>query len=240
MVFIFAALAFASILLGGLFALKFKDKLHLILGFSAGAVVGVAIFELLPEAIELSKGYIDTHTTTLLIALGFIVFMILDRTIFLHGHCEDENCASKERKGYSGALAFAVHSFFDGLGIGLAFKISPEVGLIVAIAVLAHGFSDGINTVNYILKNKGKSKMALKWLVVDAISPALGVIAAFLFTVSENILGLILSIFCGFFLYVGASDLVPESHHRHPKRLTTIMTILGMLVIFLATRLAGH
>ena len=128
---------------------------------------------------------------------------------------------------------------FDGLGIGLAFKVSPAVGWIVAVAVLAHDFSDGINTVNMILKSKNNKREAYKWLTLDALAPALGVVATLFFTVPEAKLGLILALFTGLFLYIGASDLVPESHHRHPTIWTTLTTVMGMAVIYLVIHFAG-
>lgn len=242
MVIVFAIATFFATLLGGLFALKFKDKLHIILGFSAGAVVGVALFDLIPESIELATGRYSVSTVSSLIAVGFVLFMILDRVVAIHSHRDHEDGSDhpeSTKTGLPGAIALAIHSFLDGFGIGLAFHVSPAVGLVVAVAVLAHDFSDGINTVNYILKNRGKSKTAFLWLIIDAVAPILGVAATFFVSVSENILGLILAIFCGFFLFIGASDLVPESHHRHPRFLTTLMTILGMAVIYVAVRLAG-
>lgn len=239
MVFIFAIATFVSTLLGGLFALKFRDKLHLILGFSAGAVVGVALFELAPESVELATKSFSISATTSLIAIGFIIFLVLDRLLSFHAHADEAQCENKKHHSYHGAVTLAIHSFLDGLGIGLAFKVSSSVGLVVALAVLAHDFSDGINTVNYILKNKGESKSAFRWLIVDAIAPVIGILSTFFFSVSESTLGLILAVFCGFFLYIGASDLIPESHHRHPQKLTTLMTVIGMLVILLATKLAG-
>ena len=89
-----------------------------------------------------------------------------------------------------------------------------------------------------IIKNKGKRRVALKWLVADSLSPAVGVAVAYFITVSGSTLGLILSVFVGLFLYISASDLIPESHHRHPTVWTTGSTIVGMLVIFIATYFA--
>ena len=71
-------------LLGGTFALRFKDRLHLILGFSAGAVIGVAFFDLIPEAIELAGKHLRVSQVTSLVAVGFVLFMILDRMVILH------------------------------------------------------------------------------------------------------------------------------------------------------------
>ncbi|MFA6422351.1 MAG: ZIP family metal transporter [Candidatus Buchananbacteria bacterium] len=223
--------------LGGLFALKFKDKLHLVLGFSAGALLGVAFFDLLPEAIELASGKFDVPVITAIIALGFVIYLFLDRLINIH--CHDGNCANSKHRGRFGAASLSVHSFLDGMAIGLAFQVSASIGLIVAVAVLAHDFSDGINTVGLILKNNGKSKSAIFWLIIDAIAPALGIIATMFFTLPAEMLGVFLAVFCGFFLYIGASDLLPESHHSHPTFWTTFCTIIGMAVLYGVVRLAG-
>ncbi len=234
---LFSILAFTSTLLGGLFALKFKDKLHLILGFSAGAVIGVAFFDLIPEAIDLGSKFYAISTITSMVAAGFIGYMVLDRFVVLHGH--DEEGEHHHTRGKLGAGSLSIHSFLDGVAIGLAFQVSAVVGSIVTVAVLVHDFSDGINTVSYILKEGEENKNAFRWLLVDAIAPVLGAVSTLFFTLPENILGVVLAIFSGFFLYIGASDLLPESHHNHPKALTTIMTMVGVLVLFVAIRIVN-
>ncbi len=236
---------FASTLLGGLFALKFKDKLHLILGFSAGAIIGVAFFDLLPESISLGSGRYDVAAITSITALGFVAYTILDRFVFFHSHSNDEHDHGEEiknhvtRRGILGAGSLSTHSFLDGAAIGLAFQVSAMVGAIVAVAVLVHDFSDGINTVNLVLKNYGTKNQAFRWLLADAIAPVLGVISTLFFTVPESVLGIILAVFAGFFLYIGASDLLPESHHSHPTAWTTFATVIGVTVLYGAIRLAG-
>lgn len=233
----FAALV--ATLLGGSFALKYQDKLHLILGFSAGAVLGVALFDLLPESLHLASKDYAAPTVTLFVAVGFFAFMFLNRVVLLHPEHEEHAGHGHHRRGTLGAASLSLHSFLDGVGIGLAFKVSTTVGAIVAAAVLAHDFSDGINTVSVILKNRGKGIRALKWLLLDASAPVLGVASTYLFTLTDAQLGIVLSVFCGFFLYIGASDLLPESHHRHPKILTGFMNILGATVIWLAIHFAA-
>lgn len=236
MIFVIAAATFCATLLGGIFALRFKDKLHLVLGFSAGAVIGVAFFDLLPEAIALGSGYFDTTLITSVVAFAFVVYLFLDRFVILHAHADEEGHGER---GVLGAGTLSFHSFLDGIGIGFAFQVSPAVGLVVAAAVLTHDFSDGINTVNLILKNGGSKRSAFRWLLADAIAPVAGVVSTlFFFSLPEAYLGLILASFCGFFLYMGASDLLPESHHRHPTIWTTAMTALGIAVIYLVVSLA--
>jgi ZIP family zinc transporter len=237
--------AFGATLLGGGFALRYRDQLHLILGFSSGAVLGVALFDLLPEAIDLTSPRYSTQTVALLIAGGFFAFMFLSRVLLLHPEGSEDDDAHGHAHGHAhgagalGAASLSLHSFLDGVGIGLAFKVSPAVGAIVAAAVLALDFSDGINTVTMILRNRGHGILAFRWLLADAIAPLLGVGVTFFFTLSDVTLGLVLAVFCGFFVYLGASDLLPESHHRHPKLLTGVMNIAGAATIWLIVRLAS-
>lgn len=233
-IILIALAAFAATLLGGLFAIKWSDKLHVILGFSAGALVGVALFDLLPEAIDIGRESWGVETMMAVIALGFIVYMVLDRTLFMHCH-EDGHT----HKGQFGAGSLSFHSFLDGVAIGIAFHVSTAVGAVVAAAVLAHDFSDGINTVSMIIRHGGDRRQAFRWLMVDALAPVAGVLSTFLFAIPGSYVGLILAVFCGFFLYIGASDLLPESHHNHPTNMTTFATILGIAVIFAAVHFAG-
>jgi len=227
-------------MLGGTLALRLRDRLHLILGFSAGAVVAVAFFDLMPEALTLGQNTYATFTILSFVALGFFLYLFLDRVILLHGHAHEggENHET-EARGSVRAGSLSIHSFLDGVGIGLAFQVSAAVGLVVAAAVLVHDFSDGINTISVVVRHGGERVRALRWLLVDAIAPVLGVLVTLFFTVSEDSLGLLLALFAGFFLYIGASDLIPESHHQHPRFLTTAMTILGALVLYIAIHFAG-
>ncbi len=242
MVILIALATFVSTLVGGLFALRFKDKLHLVLGFSAGAVIGVAFFDLLPEAIELGEKFHTPQFTLTVTAVGFLFYLVLDRLIFFHGHDDSHAHAEphgKSQRGILGAGSLSVHSFLDGVAIGLAFQVSAAIGAIVTVAVLVHDFSDGINTVNLILKNDGDRRSAFRWLLLDALAPVLGAFSTLFFTLPERSLGLILALFSGFFLYIGASDLVPESHHTHPRVVTTVMTLLGAATLYVAIQFAG-
>lgn len=230
--------AFFSTLFGGLFALRLKDKLHLILGFSAGAVIGVAFFDLMPEALDLGSKLYSIPTVVATVALGFLLYLCLDRLILMHGR-SDEEAYHDIHRGAAGAGTLSLHSLLDGIGIGLAFHVSAAVGVVVALAVLTHDFSDGINTVNFVLKNNGERRRARIWLLVDAVAPVVGILVTLFISISEERLGLLLALFSGFFLYIGASDLVPESHHQHPTFWTTAMTVLGAAVLYGIIRLAS-
>lgn len=234
MIFIFTVITFFSTLAGGLFALRFRDKLHMILGFTAGAVIAVSFFDLLPESLSLGSKFYSSHLITAVIAIGFLFYMVLDRMALLHFHSGE---TKMKGKGNLAAGSLSVHSFFDGIAIGLAFQISHSVGIFVAVAVIAHDFSDGLNTVSIVLRNKGNTKDAFKWLLADSIAPVLGVVSTLFFQLPENAFSLVLAVLCGFFFYIGASDLLPESQHEHPSLWTTITTLVGVGVIYFALQL---
>jgi zinc transporter ZupT len=227
-----AAAAFFSTLCGGLLALRLRDKLHLILGFSAGAVIGVAFFDLLPEAINFGEQFHPPATVLAWTALGFLFYLVMDRIMLFHGDAAP--------RGRFAAGVLCIHSLLDGIAIGLAFQASHQVGIVVAIAVLTHDFSDGINTMNIVLKNGGDRRQAFRWLLVDAIAPVAGVASTRFFTLPGSAFGTALALFAGFFLYIGASDLIPESYHAHPKFLTTAMTLVGAAVLYAAIALIGQ
>jgi ZIP family zinc transporter len=229
---------FIATLLGGLFALHQQDRLHLILGFSAGALIGVAFFDLVPEALDLASATLGVRFIGVTIAVGFVAYMLLDRTIAPHG---DKGPRTEKlwQRGALGAGSLSAHSFLDGVALGLAFKVSAAVGAIVSAAVLAHDFSDGINTVGIIFRNKGDNRSAFGWLLVDAAAPVAGAASTVFLHVGQEALGVCLALFAGAFLYIGAGDLLPESYHDHPTTATTAMTVVGLLVIYLAVRLAN-
>jgi ZIP family zinc transporter len=226
-----AVAAFATTLAGGLLALKLRDRLHLILGFSAGAVIGVAFFDLLPEAITVGMSHHPPSVILAWSALGFLFYLTLDRLVSFHGD-------AAHRGGFA-ASVLCFHSILDGVAIGLAFQTSASVGSVVAIAVLTHDFSDGINTMNMVLKSRGSRTVAFRWLMLDAVAPVIGIASTRFFMLPGAGFGVALALFGGFFLYIGASDLIPESYHVHPKFLTTAMTLVGAAVLYFAITLIG-
>lgn len=233
-----AATTFVSTIGGGLFALHHKDRLHRILGYAAGVLLGVVAFDLLPEIFELVHD-LDMSATAPMITLvaGFLAFHIIEKSILLHHSQEEEYGAHKHPKvGIASALALIGHSFLDGVGIGLGFQVNNTVGIAVAIAVIAHDFTDGLNTVSLMLLNKNSPRRAVAFLILDAVAPAFGALSTLLFHISDGGLVLYLGFFAGFLLYIGASEILPEAHSKHSSYTTIALTVLGAAFMFAVTR----
>ena len=210
--------------------LRFHRQIPMVLGLSAGAVIGVALFDLIPEALQLARAQADQDTILAVTGAGFCGYMILERSL---------RAAAESRRGALGPASLTLHSLLDGLGVGLAFQVGPAVGLVVAAAVLAHDFADGVNTVTLSLSGGGGSRRARGWLAADAAAPLVGIGLTRLFRVEPGPLGLAIALFAGFFLYIGASELTPASHRALPRLWTSLATFAGMAVIWIVVRLAG-
>ena len=229
---------FLSTLLGGLFSIKNKERLHHIMGFTAGVLIGVVFFDIFPEIINLIKeNNFDTTSVMIAIVIGFLSFHILEKTILINHSHEDEYAVHKHpHVGVASAFALIAHSFMDGMGIGLAFQVNTTAGLLVAMAVIAHDFTDGMNTVTLLLTNQNSEKKAKGFLFLDAVAPVLGAFSTFFFHVPELFLILYLGFFAGFLLYIGASDILPEAHSKDSSFRTIGLTIVGMALIFIVSR----
>jgi len=222
-----------STLFGGFIIIKFKKHLPYFFAFAAGSIIAVAFLDILPESLELGKDAgVSVRTIMLIIISSFFIYSLIERFFATHHLEEGEH---SHIMGPIGAGSLVIHSFLDGAAIGIAFQVSVSVGLIVALAVILHDMTDGINTVVVMLKNKQSLKRATGFLFMDAIAPVLGIILASLITIPERFLVYILAFFVGEFIYIGASTLLPETHHHSKK--TVIAIALGMLLIALLTSL---
>lgn len=234
----FSIATFFSTFLGGLFTVKFKDKLHFIMGFTAGVLLGVVAFDIFPEIIsQVKENNFQAIEPMMALVLGFLLFHTLEKVIVIHHAHENEYADHKHPQvGMLSAFALAGHSFMDGVGIGLGFQVNATVGLLVAIAVISHDFTDGMNTVTLMLANHNSDKKSKRFLLLDAAAPVLGAFSTLFFTVSSRFLLWYLGFFAGFLLYIGVSDILPEAHSKHSSLGLIGLTVLGTALIFLITR----
>jgi zinc transporter, ZIP family len=231
---ILASVTLTSTGVGGMTAFRFRDRLHVLLGFSSGAVIGVALFDLIPEIFELDGGS-SLHMP--LAAAGFLVFLALERYTAIHRtHEHLPTAISYEQElGVLTAGGLCLHSFLDGVAIGLGFQTSTKLGFLISFGIIAHDVSDGLNTVTVVLAHGNPRRRAGYWLTVDMLAPVLGAATTLLVNLN-GLLPWVLAFFAGSFLYIGASNLLPEAK-EHDSPLVGVATASGMLAIFLTTRM---
>ncbi len=227
---------FLSTLGGGVVALRARDRLHLILGFSAGVLLGVVSFDLLPEVFSyIQRGHHDPAVVMIAFAGGFLTLHLLERAVLMHGAHEGEYARHRHPAvGMVSAAALVFHSFLDGVAIGVGFQTGRATGVVVALAVIAHDFCDGLNTVSVLRIHDGRPARAKVMLALDALAPVAGAAIATFIAFPTGALGGYLAFFAGFLLYIATSDILPEAHAQHPSRLTLAATLAGTAAIWLA------
>jgi zinc transporter ZupT len=110
---------------------------------------------------------------------------------------------------------------------------------VIAVVVVVHRFSDGIGIVSLLLASRSSRQAAYQWVAVVAIAPVLGVVLGLVIPVADQILGAMLALFAGFFLYIGAAELLPEAHRSDQSPRVVLATLAGVVAIYLFSVWAG-
>jgi ZIP family zinc transporter len=232
-----AALTAIATTAGGYLAIRAKDRLHLVLGLSAGLLLGLVAFDLLPEVFELgSSELLGAPAVSVALIAGFLLLHFYEQLFGSHepaesdyGHDHDH---SSNIAGAFGAVAMGGHVFLDGLALGVAFKVSTDLGIAVFIALLVHAFSDGLNTVSFLIKNGSWGKKGIWLLGVDAIARISGAALGTSLAISDNFVGIYLAVFAGIVIYLATSHILPEAHSRHKSRYTILATLVGVGIMW--------
>jgi ZIP family zinc transporter len=124
------------------------------------------------------------------------------------------------------------HVFLDGVALGVAFSVSNKLGVAVFIALLVHAFSDGLDTVSFLIKSGSWGKKGFWLLGVDAIARISGAAIGASFAVNDNFVGLYLALFAGIVIYLATAHILPEAHSRHSSRYTILATISGVAIMW--------
>lgn len=234
---ILAAATAVATATGGAIALRARDRLHLVLGLSAGLLLGLVAFDLLPEVFELSStNFLGAPAVSVAIVGGFLLLHVYERFFGSHEPAESDyghdHKHSANVAGGLGAVAMGGHVFLDGLALAVAFKVSNQLGIAVFIALLVHAFSDGLNTVSLLIKSGHWSKNA-KWLIsVDTVARISGATLGSTISLSENFIALYLAAFAGIIIYLATSHILPEAHAKHSSRLTLVATAIGVIAMW--------
>lgn len=226
---VWALLAFAMTLAGGAFAFRYQKSLHAIMAFSAGLLVGVVFLDLLPEITEISHGAaVDMRTLMVVLICGFLAIFLLEKLTIIHSEKTHGAPGHHHAVGMAGAIGLSFHSFLDGLAIGVGFQAGTKIGIVVLLAVIAHDFADGLNTVTFMLATRNSRWRTITLLIVDALAPVAGALLANTLRIEPWVIGYQLAFFAGFLLYLGASDLLPQVHER-PRFPLIFSTIAGLM-----------
>lgn len=213
---------------------------HLLASFAAGALLGAAFFDLLPEAMREGE---KTNTDILLWALvAFLFFFLLER--FIHwSHHHGHKHVRKEAKPTVPLIVIgdSIHNFVDGVAIASTFLVSIPLGIVTSIAVGAHEIPQEIGDFG-ILLNKGVKRWKVFWInLLSASTSIVGVLIAYFIGESlKEIVPVFLALTAGFFIYIAAADLIPEIHQENRRGFAfyeSSMLIAGVIVIYIAISL---
>ena len=239
---ILSFVTFLATLLGGYVAARNRRRFGIIAAFSAGVLIAVPLFQLLPASLTLTTDlHIPSQNVLYMTGLGFIFLYMLERLLSVKKVRSGDSWKYVRHStgGVYGASELVLHSFVDGFAIGIGFRFDFQIGIIVALAVIFHDFPDGMNVVTVMLNSGNSLKSSLRMLLLDAITPVLGATASLLITLLDQYLVYLLPFFAGGFLYLGASDLLPEAHEETSPAIAFAVSLVGFLVIFIASRFVG-
>lgn len=209
---------------------KISDrKMIYLVSFSAGILFALALIHLMPEAIELNSEYAFYASIA-----AFVAFYLLEQQIMMHS-CSEKKCSHHhvdKSKGLVGLWGILLHSLIDGALIGIGFEVNFTLGLVTALAVLVHKIPDGLSVSTIMLHGGFTKKEALRNSSFVALATPLGATIAYflLQEINESAVGLALGFSAGTFLYISASDLIPETH-KNVNWLNGFFVILGILLI---------
>lgn len=240
--FAVSAAAFISAFLGGFLALRAVRYVGMIIAIGAGIRIGAAFFDLIPEAVSLLDGNLDQ--VMLATAFGFLAFYVVEKLTTVHvGHEAaaelDHGDAAHRHVGVIGASGMSIHSFLDGVALATGLVVGGGLGLVIAVVVVIHRFSDGISVVSLLMASRTPREQAYRWVAIVALAPVLGVLLGLVVTIPDQTVGVLLAVFAGFFLYVGAAELLPEAHRSDRSRWVVVGTLGGVVAIYLFSRWAG-
>lgn len=237
-VLLLTVLAAVAALLGGYTAIHNRNRLHIAISLTAGLVLGLVAFDLLPEIFEgVQSANLNPVWPMVLFAGGFLLFHAIEKIILVHNESEDEYKPHTHPKlGIARAVALAGHSFFDGLSIGVAFQVSTAVGTAVALAVIGHRFADGFDTASFMLLHENKITHIKKFLSIVVAMPILGGLCSLFVSLSQGALTLYLGLFAGILMYIAASNILPQAHAKKHSYKSLALTVFGVVCMFVITR----
>lgn len=239
-----ASIAVSLISLIGIFSLMIKEEwlnkiLILLVGFSAGGLIGGAFLHLLPEAL------FESHDSIIFVyvILGFIFFFILERYIHWR-HCHHTGGCDIHAFTYLNIIGDSIHNFTDGLVIGTSFLVNTRFGFITTLMIIFHEIPQEIGDFGVLVYGGFSKTKALLYNFISALLCVLGtVIGYYLANKVGNFSSFIMPLVAGGFIYIAACDLIPELHKEADLKKTSFSVFfffLGILFILLTKLILPH
>ncbi len=230
----------------GVFAISFKEEtldkiLFVLLSFSAGTILGTAYLDLFPEAVELF-GEELLSTAVLYVTLGFLGFFFLERFIYwYHGHVhgyesEVEEKMTVKKFVYLNLIGDGIHNLIDGMVITASFFINVAVGLSTTLAVIFHETPQEIGDFGVLVYGGFTRNRALLFNFASALTAIVGVLVSYYFSIHvENFVGFLVALAAGGFIYIAASELIPEIQKERnvgKSMIQFVLFILGIVLVW--------
>jgi len=239
-----AIVSFLSLI--GVFAISLKEAtldriLFVLLSFSAGSILGAAYLDLLPEAIEF-LGEEQISIAVLYITLGFLGFFFLERFLYwYHGHVHGYESKVEEKMtvkkfAYLNVIGDGIHNLIDGMIIAASFFITIPVGLATTVAVIFHELPQEIGDFGVLVYGGFTRYKALLFNFLSALTAFVGVLISDYFSMHiENFVGFLMALAAGGFIYLAASELIPEIQKEEnigKSMIQFVLFILGIVLIW--------
>lgn len=211
-----------------------------LLSFAAGAFIATSFTDLIPEAIDQSG---DAHSVLFATMAGLIAFFILERLLMRYGYRSDKHKHADHTEALPALLILGdtLHNFLDGIVIAVAYVANPVLGLTTTLAVAAHELPQEIGDFSVLLNHGWSRRKVLLVNILQSLATIPGAMLGFLAGVVLNPqLPSFLGAAGGIFLYLGASDLIPELHHRagHKHVVRVVVPLLsGIAIVTLLVQL---
>jgi zinc and cadmium transporter len=236
---LFATLTISLISLLGIFFIfltpKSLNRLTLFfVSFAIGGLLGDSFIHLIPQSFTFFE---SSTTASLFILVGILIFFILEKFLLWH-HCHEANCQqSTKHVPTMNLVGDSIHNFIDGALIAASFQVSLFVGLSTSLAVILHEIPQEIGDFGILIHHKFSIKKALIYNFLSALFSVVGVLLVFVFATSLSTF--LIPITAGGFIYLAATDLIPELH-RHDTKIKHSLTqliciLLGIGLMFSLT-----
>ncbi len=219
---------------------KRRDKAILIaMPFGAGALLAAAFFDLLPEAFELG----DARTLLLWTLVGFMIFFLLERSAgwFHHHHEHTDHAKNASQRGLI-VFGDLMHNAIDGVAIGAAFLVNPALGFITTIAVSAHEIPKELGTFALLLSRGWRDRAVLLANIATAVATIVAAVIVYLLGSNERLpVAELLAATAGFFLYIAASDIIPDIHEQPRKigMIQAVALVIGVILVGIVISMLG-